>query len=97
MTTIPEHWTEVAIKELVGRTITKVEYMPREAAESWDWHCVGLVLRLDDGSAVLLLADDEGNGPGALEVMHADEGDTTTKLPTIPLYLLDREWKKREV
>ena len=97
MTTTLEHRTEVAAEELEGRTIVKAEYLPKEAAESWYWDDVGLVLHLDNGSSVLVLRDDEGNGPGALEVLHEDEADTPTKLPIIPLHLMDREWKKRDV
>ena len=97
MTTTLEHRTEVAAEELEGRTIVKVEYLPKEAAESWYWDDVGLVLHLDNGSSVMVLRDDEGNGPGALEVLHAPDGPLSTKLPIIPLHLLGREWKKREV
>lgn len=53
----PPHIQE-ALNTLVGRTIVDAFYMQDE-----DPH---LTLQLDDGSVLLVLSDEEGNGYGAL-------------------------------
>lgn len=67
---IAEEWTEEAQRLLLGRRITDVEYRSGHVC-----------LRLDDGTAVWPVRDDEGNGPGAL---HGITGDgKPVLLPTL--------------
>ena len=51
---------------LVGRTIKEVKYTSKEEKEELGWCQDGLLLVLDDGKEVLLVQDEEGNGPGTL-------------------------------
>ncbi len=53
-------WTKIAADVLVGRKITKVEYV------DWGEGQLGVGFVLDDGTTVQASRDDEGNGPGAL-------------------------------
>jgi hypothetical protein len=66
---IETNWTNAAIKALVGRKIVAVEYLSKETCDALDWWESGVVLILDNGSEVLVQADDEGNGPGALNIL----------------------------
>jgi hypothetical protein len=77
---IETRWTNEATKALVGRKIVAVEYLSRENCDILEWWESGLVLILDDGSNVLVQADDEGNGPGALSIA-SDKGEFL--IPTI--------------
>ena len=70
-------WTERVKKHLVGRTIVKVLYLPRKYAKKLDWLERPIVLRLDDGSYIYPMRDDEGNDGGALATGYDD-------IPTIP-------------
>lgn len=80
MTEIETKWTKVASAALVGRKITRVEYMSKQNCEMMDWYESGLVLFLDNGSFIVVQQDDEGNGPGSLVV----QTETTDLiLPTI--------------
>ncbi len=55
---------------LVGRRIEKVRSLTRGEREHFGWvEQGGVVLVLDDGSAVIPMRDDEGNGPGAALVL----------------------------
>lgn len=80
MTEIETKWTKVASAALVGRKITRVEYLSKENCGHMDWYESGLVLFLDNGAQVLVQCDDEGNGPGSLVVQTKT---TDLILPTI--------------
>jgi hypothetical protein len=59
-------WNEKARALMAGRTIKSVRYMEAEEASSFGWHQRGLVLVLDNGTTLIVQADDEGNAPGAV-------------------------------
>ena len=60
-------WTKDIEKQLVGRKIVKVEYMPTEMAkDNFYWYKRPIILTLDDGSEIIPSSDDEGNDGGAL-------------------------------
>lgn len=63
---------------LVGRTITKAEYLSADEAKSLDWFYRSLVITLDDGTVLIPMSDDEGNNAGA--IMTTNEG-----CPVIPV------------
>jgi hypothetical protein len=57
-------WLTDKFKPLVGKTVAGVAYDPAEGY-------VGL--RLDDGTIVWSLRDDEDNGPGAFDIRPPDK------------------------
>ncbi|HEY7195491.1 MAG TPA: hypothetical protein VH439_17240 [Gemmatimonadales bacterium] len=59
-------WNARARSLLQGRTIKSVRYMEREEMDSFAWFERGLVLVLDNGTTLIIQADEEGNGPGAV-------------------------------
>ena len=60
-------WTKDIEKQLVGRKIVKVEYMPTEMAkDNFYWFNRPIILTLDNGSEIIPSSDDEGNDGGAL-------------------------------
>jgi hypothetical protein len=77
MTTLTQ--TENYIKKeygwLVGKTVELVRPMKREEVEQFGWYEgseVPFVIFFTDGSYIIPMQDDEGNGPGALA--HSNEG-----------------------
>ena len=71
-------WTKLVASKLVGRKITKVEYMDTQEAKKYGWYQRPVILFLDNGSYLVPLQDDEGNDGGSLSF--ADEA-----LPIIPV------------
>lgn len=58
---------------LAGKTIAEVRSLSADEMELVGWehygHAMTTVLWFTDGSYALVMADPEGNGPGALEVV----------------------------
>ena len=63
-----KHWTKFAAKQLLGRKITKVEYLSDHEANDSGWYCKPVVFQLDGKDWVYPMRDDEGNDGGALVV-----------------------------
>jgi hypothetical protein len=61
-----KYWTDEANTLLKGRRIAGVRYLTATEAEDYAWDSRGLVLFLDNGAQLVISADDEGNGPGAI-------------------------------
>lgn len=61
-----DHWNAYAEQHLVGRQIVAASYMDPEEIQASLWPAAALVIQLDDGTTFYPMADDEGNGPGAL-------------------------------
>ena len=61
-----EYWTDLVAKNLVGRKITKVEYIPKEEAEDSMWYKRPIAIQLDGGHWLVPMQDDEGNDGGAM-------------------------------
>ena len=75
---VEQYWTEKIAKHLVGKTITKVEYIPVPEAEKNMWYKRPIAIGFDDGHWIVPMMDDEGNDGGAMS--------TTFKgLDTIPV------------
>ena len=67
-------WSREAARQLQGRTIKAAQYVPDEEFGSL------LAIELDNGTVAFVMADDEGNGPGAL---HLQQGDDCNILPRV--------------
>ena len=63
---IKKSWNESAEKLLLNRKIVAVEYMPVEESDEMGWDYQAVCFKLDDGSWVYPMSDDEGNDAGAL-------------------------------
>ena len=63
-----------AAKHLVGKTITSVDYMSEKECENNGWNKAGVIIRLDDGTYLYPLADNESNEVGALDTTNEKIG-----------------------
>jgi hypothetical protein len=73
-------WTKACGDFLVGKTVKRVFFMPRdEAEESMGFSSRPLVIEFSDGHSIFAQSDDEGNDGGAY-------GTTSEKLPVIPVF-----------
>ena len=75
---VEQYWTDKIAKHLVGRKITKVEYIPTEEMEDNMWYKRPIAIRLDNGHWIVPMMDDEGNDGGAMSTTFKD-------LSTIPV------------
>lgn len=69
------YWNAVAARTLKGRTIADAFYAQDESLG------IVLALRLDNGTELWVMADDEGNGPGAIHGATKDGKNIT--LPVV--------------
>ena len=76
--TIEQYWTDLISKNLVGRKITKVEYISEEEVKDNMWHARPIAIQLDDKEWIIPMIDDEGNDGGAMST-------TFKELGTIPV------------
>ena len=76
--TVEEYWTDKIAEHLVGKKITKVEYIPRDEADENMWHNRPIAILLDDTHWIFPTMDDEGNDGGAIHT-------TMTTLKCIPV------------
>ena len=75
---VEQYWTDLVAKHLVGRKITKVEYIPTEEMDENMWYKRPISILLDDGHWITPIMDDEGNDGGAMCT-------TIKELRTIPV------------
>ncbi len=73
-----KRWRARASAELVGRTIVNVGYLSKEEAKEMGWYARPLWLKLDNGTYIFPMSDDEGNNGGAF-------GTNVKQLETIPV------------
>ena len=71
-------WTRRVEKALLGKKITKIEYLPNEEAKRYDWYKVPIAIQLDNKYWLVPMADDEGNDGGAISTNIKD-------IPVIPV------------
>ena len=76
--TIEQYWTDLISKNLVGRTITKIEYVSQEECEEAMWYSRPVAIQLDNKYWIIPTSDDEGNNGGAIST-------TFKELGTIPV------------
>ena len=75
---VEQYWTDLNSKNLVGRKITKVEYIPTEEMKENMWYKRPISILLDDEHWITPIMDDEGNDGGAMCT-------TIKELRTIPV------------
>ncbi len=62
-----KYWQDLVNKHLVGKYITKVQWLsPSESNRLMGWDYQPCELHLNDGTIITPSADDEGNNAGAL-------------------------------
>jgi len=71
-------WTRRVQKQLIGKTITKIEYLSDEETKKYDWYKVPVAIQLDGKIWLVPMQDDEGNDGGAISTNIKD-------LPVIPV------------
>ena len=76
--TVEQYWTDKIAKHLIGRKITKVEYIPTEEMDENMWYKRPISILLDDKIWITPIMDDEGNDGGAMCT-------TIKELRTIPV------------
>ena len=69
-----QYWTDKIAKHLVGRKITKVEYLPEDEMKDNMWYKRPISILLDDEHWITPLMDDEGNDGGAMCTTFKDLG-----------------------
>tara|TARA_B100000579_G_scaffold297985_1_gene248071 strand:+ start:54598 stop:54840 length:243 start_codon:yes stop_codon:yes gene_type:complete len=74
-----KRWLTKIKKQLVGKTIVKIEYMHEDVVETNMWSSRPICILLDDGNWIYPMCDDEGNNGGAM-------GTTFEDLQTIPVF-----------
>lgn len=74
-TTFPTNGTEQQRQQyfieksgIVGQTIKTVRYMTADEAEAQGWSGKPVVIELANGTLMYPMQDDEGNGPGAINI-----------------------------
>ena len=73
-----KYWTDKVAKHLVGKTITKVEYIGDEEMKDSMWYKKPIAIQLDNKYWLIPMMDDEGNDGGAMST-------TFKELGTIPV------------
>ena len=62
-----KYWQDLVNKHLVGKYITKVQWLnPKDSKKLLGWDYQPCELHLNDGTIITPSADDEGNNAGAL-------------------------------
>tara|TARA_Y100001951_G_scaffold37687_1_gene29696 strand:+ start:554 stop:808 length:255 start_codon:yes stop_codon:yes gene_type:complete len=76
--TTEQYWTDLIRENLVGRTISGVEYITEIEMKDNMWYKRPIAIQLDNKYWIIPLMDDEGNDGGAMST-------TFKKLGTIPV------------
>ena len=62
-----KYWQDLVNKHLVGKYITKVQWLnPKDSKKLLGWDYQPCEIHLNDGTIITPSADDEGNNAGAL-------------------------------
>ena len=75
---VEKYWTDKISKHLVGKTITKVEYIGDDEMEESMWYKRPIAICLVNRHWLIPMSDDEGNDGGAIST-------TFKELGTIPV------------
>lgn len=79
---LEKYWNRKAQKVLEGRTIVQAFYMSEEEADKeFGWDSRPLIIELDNGTQLVISADDEGNDGGSL--FYATDEEPNGVLPTL--------------
>ena len=82
-TELVAHWTDLARDHLVNRCIVDVRYLTAAECDQFGWSCASICLKLDNDTQIVVQADDEGNGPGAL-LLDVAPAERQVLLPVCP-------------
>ena len=75
-----KYWQDLVNKHLVGKYITKVQWLnPKDSKKLLGWDYQPCEIHLNDGTIITPSADDEGNNAGAIFT-------NIKELPTIPTF-----------
>ena len=66
-------WEKKARKLFEGKKIVSVRYMTEQEAEENDIDARPLCFKLDDGTIVIPLSDDEGNNGGSFQLIKKEQ------------------------
>jgi hypothetical protein len=72
--TSEDHWTDKIKKNLVGKTITNIEYMGEVEMKDNGWYKRPVAIQLDNKHWLVPMMDDEGNDGGAISTTFKDLG-----------------------
>ena len=61
------YWNDIA-KKLEGKKIRTCRYMTEEETEESGWYSSPVIIELEDGTVLVPMQDDEGNGAGSVAV-----------------------------
>tara|TARA_Y100000401_G_scaffold55907_1_gene44262 strand:+ start:14150 stop:14491 length:342 start_codon:yes stop_codon:yes gene_type:complete len=87
------NWNQCAKIVLEGKKIVKVEYIEPREADKYGWYNRGVSFILEDNTRIIVMQDDEGNGPGTLAYLN-DGVDAL--LPVLDLDYEDRYLNKKK-
>ena len=88
-----KYWQDLVNKHLVGKYITKVEWLnPKDTKELLGWDFQPCELHLNDGTIITPSRDDEGNDAGV--IAYVNEG-VDAVLPVIDFDYEDKFLNKR--
>ena len=62
------YWRKKADELLLNKKIVAIEWMNTDELDEMGWHSRPVCLKLDDGTWIFPMRDDEGNDGGALAV-----------------------------
>tara|TARA_R100001443_G_scaffold112237_2_gene125640 strand:- start:459 stop:713 length:255 start_codon:yes stop_codon:yes gene_type:complete len=71
---VEKYWTNKISKNLIGRKITKVEYIDDKEMEDNMWYKRPVAICLDNKYWLIPMMDDEGNDGGAISTTFDDLG-----------------------
>jgi hypothetical protein len=74
---IENYWTNLISDKLVGKTITKVQYISKEETENMMWYKSPIAIQLNNRDWIYPMSDDEANDGGSM-------GTSIKGLGTIP-------------
>jgi hypothetical protein len=69
---VEQYWTEKIAKHLVGKKITRVEYMTEVEMKDSGWYKRPIAIQLDNKYWLVPMMDDEGNDGGAMSTTFKD-------------------------
>ena len=69
---LKKQWADEVSAKLIGRRIVKVRYMSKAEVKDCGWFNAAVIIKLDDGTLLYPMADDEGNSAGAIATTHED-------------------------
>lgn len=78
---LEKYWNGKAQFVLKGKTIVDVFYMSETEADEWGWGSRPIVMLLNDGTELVISADDEGNDGGS--IFYANKEELDGVLPTL--------------